>query len=267
MKTLVIGDVQITAHSNFDVIQATAQFIIKKRPQEIVIIGDWFDLESLSFYASEKEREGRRLKADIRAGILGLDYLLQPLRKLQVKQKCAKKKVYQPKIVFTMGNHEERLITFLNKQPNLIGSLPDIESILKSRGIDVYPFLKPYVGLNDVHFFHYLANPMTGKAVGGSMDNKLNKVTYSFVHGHQQHFQFAERQQASGYPQFGVCVGAFYEHDESYKGYQGNTHSRGTVLLHHHGKGVDVEYISCERMKLLGAGERLASKKLKVKFI
>lgn len=254
MKTLVIGDTQITRDHDFSVIASAANYIVDEMPEEVVIIGDWFDLESLSFFASDLEKEGRRLVDDIQAGIFGLDVLMQPLVMLQNKQRLQKKKVYRPKIVFTMGNHEERLNTFLKKNPNLVGSLPDLKDTIEQYGIEVYDFLAPYVGMSDVHYFHYLANPMSGKAIGGSMDNKLNKVTYSFVMGHQQHFQYAERQQTTGNPQFGIVVGAFYEQDESYKGAQGNTHSRGTAILHHHDRGVDVEYMSCERIKNLYLG-------------
>lgn len=249
MKTLVIADPQIIDGVPLDHIKAAGQYIIKERPEEIVIIGDWFDLESLSYFASPKEKEGRRLSKDISAGRKALILLLAPLYNLQTKQKLNKKRVYRPKLVFTAGNHEERLNTYLKKNPELEGSLPDIQHIVETFGIEYYPFLEPYVGINNVHYFHYLANTMSGKAIGGSIDNKLNKTTYSFVMGHQQHFQFGERQQATGNPQFGVVAGAFYEHDEGYKGAQGNTHSRGTVILHHHSKGTDVEYISCERIK------------------
>lgn len=252
MKTLVIGDTQVFDGYDDAVIKAAGKLIVRQRPEEIVIIGDWFDLESLSSYATESEREGKRLRFDLHAGFEAMDKLLQPLISLQRKQKHHKKRVYRPKIVFTMGNHEERLATYLKKNPHLQGILPDIkQNLIDLYGIDVYDLLVPYVGLNDVRYFHYLANPMSGKPIGGTMDNKLNKVTYSFVMGHQQHFQFAERQQATGNPQFGVVVGAFYEHDEGYKGPQGNTHSRGTVMLHHHDKGSDVEFISCARLKSL----------------
>lgn len=251
MKTLVIGDTQVVHGYNYDVIKATAKYITRERPEEIVIIGDWFDLESLSFYASEQEQEGRRLVNDIKAGIEGLDLLMNPLKALQAKQRHNKHRVYRPKIVFTMGNHEERLKTYLKKNPKLIGSLPDLKEVISGYGIEVYDFLVPYVGINAVHYFHYLANPMSGKPIGGSMDNKLNKITHSFVMGHQQIFQYAERQQTTGRPQFGVVVGAYYEHDEAYKGAQGNTHTRGTCILHHHQKGTDVEFISCERVKQL----------------
>ena len=248
--TLVIGDTQFQQHSTLDIIKATSKWILRNRPDEIVIIGDWFDLESLSFYASEKEQEGRRLRFDIHAGVEAFDALMGPLFLLQERQKNSKHKVYRPRVVFTMGNHEERLKTYIKKNPRLDGILPDLTKVIEGYGVEVYDFLEPYVGLNNIHYFHYLSNPMTGKPVGGTMDNKLNKVTFSFVMGHQQIFQFAERQQAKGHPQFGVVVGAFYEHDEGYKGIQGNTHSRGTVILHHHSGGkTDVEFISCDRLK------------------
>ncbi len=248
MKTFVIGDTQITADTDLDVIKAAGNYIVEEQPEEIVMIGDWFDLESLSMYASAQEQEGRRLAYDIAAGVKGMDLLMSPLMTLQAKQKNGKRKVYKPKLVFTMGNHEERLRKFISNNPRLEGILPDLTFILEHYGWDVYPFLEVYVGLNNVHYMHYIANPMTGKPLGGSMDSKLNKVTYSFVHGHQQQYQYAERQQAIGNPQFGICVGAFYTHNEKYKGPQGNTHSRGTVILHHHDKGSDAEYISCERI-------------------
>ncbi len=249
MQTLIIGDTQIRGGSNLDVISATAKYIEVNLPDEIVIIGDWFDLESLSRFATAREKEGRRLYNDIQTGLVALDILECSIT--MAKQRVARAKrrgAYNPKLVFTMGNHEQRLISYINNNPELDGILPDLTSEIEFRGFEVYQFLVPYIGHSDVHYFHYLANPMSGRAVGGSMDNKLNKVNFSFVHGHQQQFQFAERQMAAGNCQFGICVGAFYEHDEAYKGAQGNTHSRGTAILHHHIEGVDVEFMSCARL-------------------
>lgn len=248
-KTLVIGDTQIKKDHDFSAIKAAANYIAVERPEEVVIMGDWFDLESLSRYANAKDREGQDLGDDIACGVKGLSHLLKPLRRIQARQVINKKKVYRPKIVFTMGNHEHRLDRYLGDNPHLANVLPDLRDVVSGHGIEVYDFLDPYTGLGNIKYFHYLANPMTGNAVGGSMENKLNKTTYSFVHGHQQQFQYAERQQVDGRQQLGICVGAFYEHDEPYKGVQGNTHSRGTVVLHHHDKGSDVEFISCERLK------------------
>ncbi len=249
MKTFVIGDTQIKEGVPLDHIKAAGNYIAEEQPDEIVMIGDWFDMESLSAYASAQEQEGRRLAYDLASGAKAMELLLNPLRTLQAKQKRLKRKLYDPKMVFCMGNHEDRLRKFVANNPRLEGILPDLTFLLEHYGWTVYDYLDVYVGLSDIHYTHYLANPMTGRPYGGSMDSRLNKVTYSFVMGHQQHFLYAERQQARGKPQIGVVVGAFYEHEESYKSFQGNTHSRGTCILHHHSTGVDVEYISCTRIK------------------
>ena len=143
MKTLVIGDTQVTQHYNPAIIEATAKYIVKHRPHEIVIIGDWFDLESLSFYASEMEQEGRRLRFDIHAGVEALDKLMSPLYHLQSLQRYHKKRVYKPKIVFTMGNHEEHLKTYLKRNPRLEGILPYLKKVISGYGIEVYDFLCP----------------------------------------------------------------------------------------------------------------------------
>lgn len=248
-KTLAIGDTQVQPTYDPTVVELTGQWIVDERPDEIVMLGDWFDFESLSHWASQKEREGRRLRHDVHAGVEAMDKMLMPLYGLQRRQSVNKKKVYRPKMVFCMGNHEFRLDRYLEQHPELIGVLPDITALLENYGWEVYPYMAPYVGINDIHYLHFLANPMSGKAIGGSMENKLNKVIHSFVHGHQQQFQYAERQQPTGLPQIGICAGANYEHDEGYKGPQGNTHSRGSVILHHHADGSDVEFLSCRRLR------------------
>ena len=88
---------------------------------------------------------------------------------------------------------------------------------------------------------------MTGRAVGGSMMNKLNKTTSSIVHGHQQQLQIEVRQQPhTNRNQIGVCAGAFYTHEEDYKGEQGNTHYRGFIHLKWDGTNYNVVPISIE---------------------
>jgi hypothetical protein len=45
--------------------------------------------------------------------------LLAPINKLQEKQKQNKKKVYKPKMVFCLGNHEDRFDRLANDNPEL----------------------------------------------------------------------------------------------------------------------------------------------------
>jgi len=100
----------------------------------------------------------------------------------------------------------------------------------------------------------------SGKPVGGGIENKLNKFPHSFVHGHQQQYQFARRQNLMGKPHFGVCAGSFYMHDEDYRG-ANNTEIRGFAHLKSYTnrydyKDNDVEFISLERLLMEHRGRR-----------
>ena len=88
MKILVIGDTQCKPDEDLSYMSAIGNYIVSKRPDVIVHIGDNFDFPSLSTYDKGKRSfEGRRLKDDIEAGKEGLKLLLSPLKKLQNKQR------------------------------------------------------------------------------------------------------------------------------------------------------------------------------------
>jgi hypothetical protein len=40
--------------------------------------------------------------------------------------------------------------------------------------------------IDGVHYSHYFSNTHSGKPIGGSIDNRLNKIGHSFVAGHEQ---------------------------------------------------------------------------------
>lgn len=83
-----------------------------------------------------------------------------------------------------------------------------------------------------ISFQHFVANVMTGKPLGGNALNILKNSGKSFVMGHKQVLDIAIKPVLGGGHQLGVVVGACYEHDEGYKGYQGNNHFRGCVMLY-----------------------------------
>ena len=67
-------------------------------------------MESLSsFDVGTRGYEGRRYIADIEAGIAAMKVLLEPIRQEQAKLKHDKKKQWNPRMVFTLGNHENRI--------------------------------------------------------------------------------------------------------------------------------------------------------------
>ena len=230
-KIVVIGDVQIKPGCNMAYVTHMGRYIAEKRPDIVVCIGDFYDFESLSFYdKGKKSFEGRRLLEDIRAGNEAMDALFAPIQALQARQKLAKKKVYNPRLVFTLGNHEDRFDRISQDMPEFDGFTGTSTLQLSKWGWEVYPFLQP-VEIEGIYFVHYLANPMTGKPYGGTALNQLKTVGRSYVVGHKQVLDIAIRPTLDNKLQIGIVNGACYPHDEGYKGFQGNNHFRGLIML------------------------------------
>ena len=250
MKIAVLADVQVKPNHDLSYISHIGQYLADKRPDVIVCIGDFYDFESLCSYdRGKKSFEGRRLLADIEAGNRAMELLFQPLKELQRSQRHFKKKVYNPRLVFTMGNHEDRFDRVSNDMPEFDGFLGTETLQLEKWGWEVHPFLKP-VEIEGIFFVHYLANPMSGKPYGGSAMNILKTVGRSFVVGHKQCLDIAIRPTIDGKQQLGIVNGACYDHFESYKGFVGNNHFRGLTVLHECSDGFAVPmFVSLDYMK------------------
>ena len=220
-KILIIADTQCKPTEDLAYMSWIGQYIADKRPDVVVHIGDHYDFPSLSSYdKGKKSFEGRRLQADIDAGNKGLELLIQEFPD-----------DYSPRLVFCMGNHEERLDRLANDMPELSGYVGTDKLPLEDMGWEVHPFLKP-VEIGGIFFVHYLANPFTGKPYSGTAMNQLKTIGKSFVVGHKQCLDIAIRPVIDGSHQIGIINGAAYPFDELYKGHQGNTHFRGITMLH-----------------------------------
>ena len=240
---IIIADTQVDNDSPTVHLEALSRYIWKHKPGSIVHIGDHWDFPSLSSYSTVLESEGRRLADDMRSGTEALSLIMEETHKL-------KRKLYKPKQHFIMGNHENRLNRFIHQNPILQGYFALDETISK-QGWTVNDYLEP-LWIDDICFIHFLPNPESSRAVGGSIENKLNKFPHSFIHGHQQKYQYGRRQNLQGKPHFGACAGSFYMHDEKYRG-ANNTEIRGFVHLKAYVNRYgfldhDVEFVSLERL-------------------
>lgn len=220
----VIGDTQCKQGVSLEYLEWVGAYIARKQPDIIVHIGDHYDMASLSSYdKGQLSAEGRRVKADIDAGDAGLDIIERHIRSVVG---------YNPRKVVTLGNHEERIDRFVGFNPEFEGFIGTDKLAFTRYGWEVYPFLTP-ANICGINFVHYVQNGMTGKPLGGNVLTRLKNVGESFVMGHQQVLDTALRYlPLSGKPQIGVIVGACYLHDEGYKGFQGNHHFRGCVMLY-----------------------------------
>ena len=160
-----------------------------------------------------------------------MEALLKPIWEYNNRKKKNKEKLYKPRMIFTTGNHEHRIARTLETEPRLDGMIGLHNLELDKFGWEVYPFLQP-VNVDGIWYAHYFYNPMTGKPYGGKCTTRLNNVGFSFTMGHQQGKDEAEKWLANGKTIRGLVVGSFYQHDEDYKGPQGNAHWRGCIYKH-----------------------------------
>ena len=226
---VVIPDVQAKEGNDFTYLKCLGKFIIQKRPDVIVCIGDFADMESLSSYdRGLKSFEGRSYIKDLWAAREAMDALLTPLFELQARQRKNKEKIYKPRMVLTIGNHEARINRAIEEDRKLEG-LISIDD-LPYQDWEVIPFLQ-VITIDGIAYSHYFVSGTMGRPVT-SAQALLTKKHMSCFAGHQQGRQIAYGHRADGHEMTAIIAGSFYEHEEAYLGAQGNKHWRGFYVLH-----------------------------------
>lgn len=231
MKIAVIPDVQLRAGDNTDFLGHIGNYLVAKKPDVVVNMGDFADMPSLSSYdVGKKAFEGRRYKLDIEAAHQGMEALLAPIRAYNSKMRRTKHQQYVPRYVLTRGNHEDRISRAVNGDAKLDGTIGLDDLQYKEYGWEVYPFLEPVI-ISGVAFCHYFTTGVAGRPAT-SAQLQLAKKHMSCVAGHQQGLQIATGHRADGKRLTSIIAGSCYEHDEDYMGPQGNKHWRGILMLH-----------------------------------
>ena len=230
MKVLVIPDCQVRPGVPTDHLEWAGKYIVDKRPDVIINIGDFADMPSLSTHdkAGSKAFEGLRYREDVESAKRAMTRLLAPLRALQGQQKKNKDKVYRPRMELLLGNHEHRISRAVNNLPILEGTL-SVKDLCYEKDWNVHPFLQPLV-INDVVFNHYFPVGAIGRPAS-SAATMVSKLHQSCVAGHQQGRQVAYGRKADGQAITCIIAGSFYLHDESYMDVTSNRHWRGLVML------------------------------------
>jgi hypothetical protein len=231
VKILVLPDVQAKPGLDFSYLMRYGQYMLDKRPDVVVCIGDFADMESLSSYdKGKKSFEGRRYKRDIAAALEAMAAFLNPLQEFNERAKRNKEKQYHPRMVLTLGNHEARIDRATEMEPMLDGVLSIDDLKYKEFGWEVYPFLE-VVKIGGVLFSHYFISGVKGLPVS-SARALLTKKHISCVAGHKQGYEASTDFRGDGVPITAIIAGSAYEHDERYMGPQGNKHWRGCLVLH-----------------------------------
>lgn len=222
-KHCVIPDVQAKPGVPLEHLTWAGKYIAEKRPDVIVQIGDFADMPSLSSYdRGKKSAENKRYKQDISAAHQAMRLLMEPIKAVPD---------YNPRLVLTLGNHEDRITRFVDDNAALEETLSIADLGYEEWGWEVIPYKKP-ICIDGVTYAHYFYNHNTGKPYGGTnLQTRLQTIGFSFTMGHQQGLQTAVRDLSNGKRQRGLVAGSFYQHNEEYRGPQA-CEWRGIVFKH-----------------------------------
>lgn len=233
IRHYVIPDLQARPGDALDHLDWIALDIVRRKPDVIVVIGDWWDLPSLSSYspAGGTEKEGARLLDDLKAGEDAMIRLMSPIQ-FEINRLAAPGRAHwRPRLIFTEGNHEHRAARFASEDARFQGVVGTHLCNVEHFGFERYRFEQP-VQVDGVWYCHYWKTAHSPRPIGGTIDNRLNKLGFSFVQGHEQGKRYGDRPLANGRTIHGIVAGSCYLGVETYRGPQGANEWRGTVVLH-----------------------------------
>lgn len=234
---VVIPDTQVAPGVPTDNLRWIGQYITDQfhdKPNvRIIHLGDHADMPSLSSYDKRGSRtmEGKRYLMDIEAANAGFAVLCAPLDEFNDKRKKNKEKQWWPEgRHILLGNHENRIVRAIEDEPKLDGILSLDHLDYKKHGWTVHDFLT-VLWLDGVAYSHYFYQPNSGRPYSGMAETRLKSIGHSFVQGHQQGLQIAQRSVA-GSRHRAVIAGSSYLHNEEYRGPQATDEWRGILILH-----------------------------------
>lgn len=215
-----VPDTQIRKGVKTDHLEAYANYITDKRPQTVIVAGDWWDMPSLSSYDKPGSDgwEYRNLQDDYDAGNEAMDMFLKGIK-------------YKPELHFLVGNHEDR-ITRASKDPDNRRFRQFLSfDKLNLKRFKVHPFLKVY-RKHGVAFSHYFTHGPMDRPMSSLIHTQIRNVGCSFVAGHNQNYQVGQHYTSTGQRRRGIICGSFYQHNEEYLSTQGNARCwRGALML------------------------------------
>jgi len=219
---LVIPDTQVKPGVCTDHMEWIGNYIVEKKPDVIVHLGDHWDMPSLSRYDKGKlPFEGRRYVNDIKAGRDAMERLVKPLQDFN---RTAVEK-YNPAMHFLYGNHEWRAIRVADENPEFSGKIDIIDMGVEDYGWTAHPFLKVLV-VDQIQYSHYFTSGVMGRPVS-SAAALLRERQASATMGHVQHTDIAIHKKTQNIALF---AGTCYLHDEDYLGPQGNNCKRQIIV-------------------------------------
>lgn len=198
------------------------KFIKEHKPDVVVDLGDFADMESLSSYdKGKKSFEGRRYRKDVDAAVEAREilsgYIPKGVRRIGL-----------------LGNHEHRIDRAVDLAPELDGMLSCSDLQHEALGWEVVPFNEP-VNVAGMWFSHYWPSGVMGRPVSGKnhAQRLIDTQHVSTVQGHSHLWAYAEATTPGGKKIQSIVAGCFLDKDqkENYAGQANNMWYKGVTLL------------------------------------
>lgn len=237
---VVVGDCHAGPGQDLRRFAWLARLVNAVQPDVLVQIGDWYNLGSLCYHSTAKERADQRLTEDLLAGEMALEAFENELR-VPVERH------------FTGGNHDERMLKVADDAPWMDGVF-SVGAAHEARGWSYHPYLEP-VRIDGIRYQHYLPNQV-GKAISGKYQTArmLERVRYaeSVVVGHSHRLDYRTESDHHGRRVSALVSGCYMEHVEEYAGSDNYEWWRGVCILRNvRGGDFDLETMSMARIKEL----------------
>jgi hypothetical protein len=245
-KHLVIPDTQVKPGVDTRHLSWIGNYCADKHPDVIVQIGDFADMKSLSSWdKGKKSAENARYAADVEAARDALGRLTRPIRE-EIRRTRGR---WQPRLVLTLGNHEDRITRFVESEPALEGKLSIKDLGYEDHGFEVHPFLRPVV-IDGIAYAHYFTSGPMGRPVPNAK-SLVKKYHQSCTMGHVQGTDFyCQDYHADGRQIIGLFAGTCYLHDEAYLGPQQNHQRRQIIVKHEVTRGTyDPMFVSLDFLR------------------
>jgi nitrate reductase NapE component len=230
MRIIVLPDLQVKPGADLSHIDHITKYIVDKKPDVLVCIGDWADMPSLSSYdIGKKSFEGRTYRDDILAANDALQRLMTPIEAEQGRLIKGKHKAWKLRKIVTLGNHENRINIAVENDRKLEGLISTDDLFFSQFGFEVFPFLSVAM-VGGIAFSHYFCSGVMGRPVTTARA-LLTKKHMSCIAGHQQGYDVATDHRADGTRITAIIAGSAYPEDQPYLNDQTNKHWRGILML------------------------------------
>lgn len=232
---LLIGDAHAKPNTDLARFHWLGRFIVDRKPDVIIDMGDWEDMPSLCKYdKGTKSYEGRRYKLDVAAAWRAREIVDSHISHYNDRQRRLKERLYKPTLYSLGCNHfEKRVRRTIEYSPELEGMISDNDHRCADWGWERIDFLEPLVSDGFV-FSHYFQGNGTANPIGmGKFPANilLREKHCSSVMGHNHLLDVSTTLDGRDNRLWAFSTGCFFDQWEDYAGRNNLTWWRGLVVL------------------------------------